>query len=222
MLSPMAKVKLLTQKEYAAHRGCSAPAVHKAVKAGRISMIGDRIDPAVADIQWQQNSRARVRSGASPAPAGQPGATSSTPASAGDLVDRAQVDPASSSEEPGGESGAASGEGGQLQADPGYQASRSRQAAADARTAEIKLAELEGTLVRIDQVKAQLAAMLAPVREGLLQIPARLAPLLAPQSDAGRIQTLLEVEIHQVLAPLAKVSGLVVVAAVPAGSADAA
>jgi hypothetical protein len=31
-----------------------------------------------------------------------------------------------------------------------------------------------------------------------------LAPLLAPQSDPGRIQTLLEVEIHQVLAPLSR------------------
>ncbi len=124
-------------------------------------------------------------------------------------MDAASAPPATAPEPAGPvgtEADTPAGEGELLQADPGYQKSRSRQAAADARTAEIKLAELEGSLVRIDQVKAQLAAMLAPVREGLLQIPARLAPLLAPQSDPGRIQTLLEVEIHQVLAPLSKAS----------------
>jgi hypothetical protein len=120
------------------------------------------------------------------------------PDPAADLVTQAGAAAA----EPGAAAPAA--DGGQQPTDPGYQLSRSRQAAADARTAEIKLAELEGSLVRIDQVKAQLAAMLAPVREGLLQIPARLAPDIAPQSDPGRIQTLLEIEIHRVLAPLSK------------------
>lgn len=103
--------------------------------------------------------------------------------------------------------GAALGtDAGQMLDDPQYLRSRSRQAAADARTAEIKLAELEGALVRIDQVMAALAARLAPVREGLMQIPARVAPLAAAQSDPARIQTMIEVEIHQVLAPLANVS----------------
>lgn len=201
---------LLTQAEYARSRkarglsGGSRQAVSKAVDERRISVFGpDKlVDRELADRQWEKNTRVR-------ASAGQAAAGSVEPGAVGDLIDQAA-----------GERGAADAaavtdaasvpaptDHDQLQADPGYQRSRSRQAAADARTAEIKLAELEGSLIRVDQVKAELAAMLAPVREGLLQIPARLAPLLAPQSDPGRIQTLLEVEIHQVLAPLSRASG---------------
>jgi hypothetical protein len=53
-------------------------------------------------------------------------------------------------------------------------------------------------------VEVELSKLLAPVREALMQLGARLAPLLAPQSDAGRIQTIIETEMHQVLAPLGK------------------
>jgi hypothetical protein len=196
---PKSDPNLLTRAEYAASRkarglsGGTKQAVCKAVDEKRISSFGpDKlIDRELADRQWEKNTRVRATAGQqlAPSPAGS------------DLVDLAGLPPVDLPSDP---AGAAAGEGGQLHTDPGYQLSRSRQAAADARTAEIKLAELEGSLIRVDPVKAELAAMLAPVREGLLQIPARLAPLLAPQSDPGRIQTLLEVEIHQVLAPLSR------------------
>lgn len=199
---------LTTQAEYARSRkarglpGGSREAVRRAVDAGRISAFGpDKlIDPELADRQWAKNTQVRASTGPAPAATGQ--------VQDGDPVDRASAELETGAGTDAAAAPTQAGEGEQLQADPGYQQSRSRQAAADARTAEIKLAELEGALVRIDQVKASLAAMLAPVREGLLQIPARLAPLLAAQSDPGRIQTLLEVEIHQVLAPLSKASGL--------------
>jgi len=61
-------VQLLTVSEYARHRGCDEKAVRKAISENRISVIFDakgrrRIDPAVADIQWAQNTRARADSG---------------------------------------------------------------------------------------------------------------------------------------------------------------
>lgn len=56
----MSKVNLMTQAEYAKHRGCSGVAVFKAVKAGRISLIDGKVDPAVADIQWAANTRVRA------------------------------------------------------------------------------------------------------------------------------------------------------------------
>jgi hypothetical protein len=68
----MAKVnrQRLTQAQYATHRGCSAVAVHKAIKQGRITTFEDgTIDPEVADIQWAKNSRARVRTTPAPTPA---------------------------------------------------------------------------------------------------------------------------------------------------------
>lgn len=195
----MAKVNLMTQAEYAKHRGCSAVAVHKAVKAGRISLIGDKIDPEVADIQWERNTRARaknVKPATPAAPASTPAAGDGTP----DLVDAAAA--AAATPEVPVDTGA--GDGDRQQDDPRYMESRSSREEAAARREWLKLKEEEGELVRIDQVRAELAARLAPVREGLLQIPARLAPILAAQSDPARIQTQLEVEIHTILAPLAK------------------
>ncbi len=47
----------MTQREYAAHRGVSQPAVSKAIKTGRIRVGPDgRIDPAQADRDWIRNT----------------------------------------------------------------------------------------------------------------------------------------------------------------------
>ncbi len=64
-------MELITQAEYARRRGVAKSAVAKAVKEGRITLINGKIDPAVADIQWQQNTRARADSGRSGAEAGE-------------------------------------------------------------------------------------------------------------------------------------------------------
>jgi phage terminase Nu1 subunit (DNA packaging protein) len=53
--------KLLTQAQYARHRGVSRAAVSQAISAGRISLVlgpdGTKgIDPAVADVQWAANT----------------------------------------------------------------------------------------------------------------------------------------------------------------------
>lgn len=79
-------VTLLTIAEYARHRGCDEKAVRKALEAARISRagVGRRcIDPAVADPQWANNTRARgdsakkasaAAAGGRPAQADLPGA----------------------------------------------------------------------------------------------------------------------------------------------------
>lgn len=47
----------MTQREYAAHRGVSQPAVSKAIKTGRIQLEPDgRIDPVKADAAWKRNT----------------------------------------------------------------------------------------------------------------------------------------------------------------------
>lgn len=193
---PKSDPNLLTISEYARSRkarglsGGTKQSVHKAIGEQRISAFGpDKlIDPTLADSQWDRNTRARVATGG--APTIEPAADTPRP----DLPELAAAASASPAADPAPQ---------QLHGDPGYLRSRAAQAEADARIAQMKAAELEGSLVRIDQVRAQLASQLAPVREGLLQIPARLASVLAAQTDAGRVQTLLEAEIHQVLAPLA-------------------
>ena len=74
-------VELITQAEYARRRGVDPTTVRDAIKAGRITLIEGKIDPAVADIQWQRNTRARVSASA---PAAAP-----APAVIGDIADDA-------------------------------------------------------------------------------------------------------------------------------------
>ena len=164
----VSKVNLMSQAEYARHRGCSKVAVGKAVKANRISMINGKIDPAVADIQWEKNSRARAGTQTS----------AQLPLDGGDApAEPAKVDD--------------------------YMYNRNRREAAEAERAELSLAEDKGQLIRVDAVKAALANVFSSVRDALLQIPARLGPQLAAESDAAKAQSMLHAEIHQALQQLA-------------------
>jgi hypothetical protein len=164
----------MTQAQYARHRGCSKVAVGKAVKAQRISLVNGLIDPAVADIQWKANSRARAT--ATPA-AEQPSL----------LQALAQT---SASEAP---------------ASDGYTVSRNRREAADAEMAELKLAEQQGLLIRVDAVKAALAAAFTSTRDNLLQIPSRLSAIMAAETDAAKVHELLQAELYRALEGMAAV-----------------
>jgi hypothetical protein len=161
-------VQLISQAEYAKRRGVSGVAVHKAVKAGRIMLIEGKIDPAVADVQWQANTRARV---------------STKPPS--------DAPPAPAAPRPGADDD-------DMPSD--YWASRARREKAEAQTAELKLAELQGLLVRADTIRAAHAKRLAGLRESLLQIPARLAAVLAAEPDQAKCHDALQRELHGVLA----------------------
>ena len=83
--------------------------------------------------------------------------------------------------------------------DTAYWHSKARRERAEADLAELKLAEQRGELVRADAVRAAQARRLAALRESLLQLPPRLAPVLAAQADAARCHDLLQLELHQVL-----------------------
>ena len=86
-------------------------------------------------------------------------------------------------------------------AGPGdYWASRARRERAEAELAELKLAEQQGVLIRADAVRAAHAKRLAGLREALLQVPARLAPVLAAETDQARCHDTLQRELHAVLA----------------------
>lgn len=181
----MAKVTLMTQAQYAEHRGVSRAAVHKAIKDERISTIDGKIDPAVADIQWAANSRARAPS--SPAAAALSGARP-------DVASR----PAASAPDPGDP-----GYGGMFESPDDYGVSRARREAAEAELAELKLAEQRGNLIQLKAVEAVWSNSCAGMREHLLQIRARLAPLLANESDVFKVEQLLEAEHNAALQLLA-------------------
>ena len=162
-------VNLITQAEYAKRRGVSQVAVHKAVKAGRISLIDGKVDPDVADVQWARNTRARAGSGGAAA----------TP------LERAAASAVSNAPDAAG--------------DPDYLVSRAKREAAEAALSELRLAEQQGRLIDVAVVRSHLSSLVASTRDVLLQIPARLAPVLAVESDPAKVHDAIQTELHRAL-----------------------
>ncbi|MCV2358876.1 hypothetical protein LNV08_07765 [Paucibacter sp. TC2R-5] len=65
--------------------------------------------------------------------------------------------------------------------------------------AALKLAELRGDLIRTDAVRSAYSRRAASLRDALMQIPARLCPVLAAESDPAAIHDHLQAELRQVL-----------------------
>ena len=86
----------------------------------------------------------------------------------------------------------------------GYEASRARREAAEAAMAEMREAELSGQLIRVEAVRATWATRITSTRDALLQIPPRLAPVLAAESSLATVTQLLEDEIRQALSELSR------------------
>lgn len=82
-------------------------------------------------------------------------------------------------------------------------AARTRREISEANIAEMTEARMRRELIRVTAVQAQLATEFATLRDALLQIPARMAPTLAAESDPAAIQTALHAEIHHALTDLA-------------------
>jgi phage terminase Nu1 subunit (DNA packaging protein) len=83
-----------------------------------------------------------------------------------------------------------------------------RQAQAQERAFNAKLAELEykkaiGDLVAASDVRAAYTKRAVTLREALLQIPARLAPVLAAETDQAKCHDLIQSELHTVLQQIA-------------------
>lgn len=86
--------------------------------------------------------------------------------------------------------------------DPGgedFLTARTRREVAEANLAELKLAEQQGAVIQVEAVRAAWAKRLASTRDALLQIPSRLAPLAAAESNMETVALLIEREIRQAL-----------------------
>lgn len=88
--------------------------------------------------------------------------------------------------------------------DEGFQEARTRREIAEANLAEMREAELEGKLIRVDVIRASWAKRVASTRDALLQIPSRVAPTVAAQSDIDQVARILEDELRQALAELSR------------------
>lgn len=85
-----------------------------------------------------------------------------------------------------------------------YYVSRARREAAEAHLAELKLAEQQGRLVDREAVRSAHARSAVAFRDALLQLAARLAPLLVAESNQATIQRMLETEHRHALKQFAE------------------
>ena len=169
--------------------------MRKAITEGRISTIGGKIDPVVADIQWAQNTRVRAGSGHAVT---EPSAAAAThrEASTAEL-------PLGIAGEEGEGTEAAAGPTTRPVGGPEYSASRARRETADAELAELALAERRGEVIQVKAVEIVWAQAMSSLREHLLQMRPRLAPILAGETDAFKVGELLEAEHRAALELLA-------------------
>lgn len=86
-----------------------------------------------------------------------------------------------------------------------YQEARTRTAIADAMDRELDVLERSNVLVKRDTIRAELGRRLATLKDTILQIPARLAPVLAAESDEAKVHDALQDELYGVLAQIAEV-----------------
>lgn len=158
------RVELISQADYARRRGVAKSAVAKAVKEKRITLIDGKIDPAVADIQWAQNTRARADSGR---------------AGAAQLSLNADAAPAVIDAPEGPESVVAADD---------YQALRIRRERAAVETAERENQKAAGTL--IDRASAVLAVfdVMRALRDSVMAAPQQAAAKVLGLSDTREIE----------------------------------
>lgn len=176
-------VNLITKSAYARLRGCDEKAVRKAVNEGRISLIDGKIDPAVADIQWARNTRARA-----------------SQSSAGSASGSQQLDI-----EVPMEMGSAAAPGARQSekaaADPGYMQFRSRREEADAQIAEMNAAKMRGTMVIRQDVDRAMFEIGREVRDRLAACSKRIASEVASVSTAEACEAIVDRE-HRIVMEL--------------------
>ena len=172
----------LSIRAYARHRGVTDTAVHKAIRAGRITPEADgTIDPAKADAEWARNS---------------------TPARSGTQA-RAPRVAVPESADTGRDAGAAalpSGGASLLQA-------RTVNEVVKAQTNKVRLARLKGELVERSQVVAHVFKLARDERDAWLNWPARVSAQMAATLavDPHAMHLALEAAVRAHLAELGEV-----------------
>lgn len=88
--------------------------------------------------------------------------------------------------------------------DEDFQMARTRREIAEANLAEMREAELEGKLIRVEAIRAAWAKRISATRDALLQLPHRMAPVLAAETDMERVSHILDAELRQALTDLSR------------------
>jgi hypothetical protein len=175
--------ELISQREYARRRGITHVAVQRAIKAGRISAVNGKIDPVLADQEWQQNtdqSKPRNRITGNPKQAKTPGEPSEP------------MDLGGTDETIGAPSTAT-----------GYAKARAARELYQAQLAKLELDRRRGALVPADEVRLGAFNMARKARDQLIAMPERLAAVLAATEEPAEVQRILEEEIERICQEIA-------------------
>ena len=190
------KPRRLTIRGYARRRGVSHTAVRKALATGRIKPSPDgTIDPEAADRQWAAaTDLSKPRNSVTGVP--RRGRAHGAPS---DQLGTARL-----------EEGLAPlpGESGVPRLVSSYAASRAAREAYLARLAKLDFEERSGKLVDADEVRAQIFRLGRRLRDTLMGIPDRLAPVLVGQADQATIHRMLTEELMASLAELSTAPSL--------------
>lgn len=173
---------LMGQREYARHRGCALRAVQKAIASGRITtqLVGTRamIDSDLADRSWQENTDPAKQSllhDAGPDPLALPAAGSDKPADEeGEGVD-------------GSEANAV------------YRTARGEREQLRLERDRYELDQLRGQLISVVEAKRLAFTAFRSLRDAVLNVPSRVKDHCAAETDALRIEQLLDAELSAAL-----------------------
>jgi hypothetical protein len=183
-------VEPMSLRAYARHRGVSLRAVQKALKSGRISAREDgRLDADVADENWARNTAPRPQAPARPASkvaATKLAAPTAAPERAHHHSDTHP--PARQPIEPP-----------RLESGLEYSKARAVRESYLARLAKIDFEERTEKLVSRDEMQVAAFNRYRTFRDGMLNIPDRLAAVLAAESDPRQVHELLSTEIRKAL-----------------------
>jgi hypothetical protein len=166
-------------RAYARMRGCSLPAVQKAIKSKRISLLPDgSIDPERANQEWERNTL----SGTAPTrtqAASRGGSAKATVPPAPPAVPQ----PASAMSDPVGQ----------------YLRSRAVNETFKAKISQLEYEERSRKLIPATRASEYAAMFSAIVKDALLSMPDRLAPMLAAVDNEKTTHRMLLAEVTAVL-----------------------
>jgi hypothetical protein len=175
----------MSLRAYARHRGVSLRAVQKAIASGRISARADGLlDAASADANWARNTAPR------PIPAAKVPVKRAVAKAAPEGAHH-HADPRPAAREPV--------EPPRLESGLEYSKARAVRESYLARLAKIDFEERTEKLVSRDEIRVAAFNRYRTFRDGMLNIPDRLAAVLAAESDPRRTHELLSTEIRKAL-----------------------
>jgi phage terminase small subunit len=175
----------ISLRAYARMRGCSLTAVQKAIASKRITTLADgTIDPERANQQWAKNTFAgQTINRQTPAPK-----------------------PRNGSAQPKASSQPVIPQAGEVTSDPvaAYLRARAVNETFKAKVSQLEYEERTGKLIQAVRASEYAATFSAIVKDSLMAMPDRLAPMLAAVDDEKAIHRILAAEVSTLLRKVSK------------------